>query len=148
MNVEEIRKRIGVESEPMVCEIEKGMIKRFIQATGDRNPLWWDEEYAKKTESGGIVVPPTFLLIMGFEQFQEQLSPLIPLFSIGLNGGTELVWYQPVRPSDILVLTTKMIEVTEQQTKRGITTFITFETDYRKQGEGLVAKCRQIFIGY
>ena len=148
MKVEEIRNKIGVESEPMLCEIEKSMIKRFIQATDDHNPLWWDEEYAKRTKYGGIVAPPTFLLVIGFEQFQQQSSGLIPLFKGVLNGGTEIECYQPVKPADILVLTTKMVDVSEQETKMGKTTFITFETSYKKQGEGLVAKCRQIFIGY
>lgn len=74
MQVEEIKNKISVESGPMLCEIEKSMIKRFIQATDDRNPLWWDEEYAKRTKYDGIVAPPSFLLVIGFEQFQQQSS--------------------------------------------------------------------------
>jgi acyl dehydratase len=148
MNLEEIRDKISLESEPMTCEVEKGMLRKFVQAIDDHNPLWQDDEYAGKTKFGGIMAPPTFLLAIGFEQFQQQTSELVPLFKNVLNGGTELECHQPVRPGDKLILTTRMIDISERETKMGKTTFITLETIYRKKREGLVAKCRQILIGY
>ncbi|MEW6185257.1 MAG: MaoC family dehydratase N-terminal domain-containing protein [Thermodesulfobacteriota bacterium] len=41
--------------------IEAGHIMMFARAVGDANPIYYDEEYAKKTESGGIIAPPTFI---------------------------------------------------------------------------------------
>jgi len=35
-------------------------IRHFIAGSGDRNPLWWNEKYAKKTRLGGIIAPPMF----------------------------------------------------------------------------------------
>jgi acyl dehydratase len=46
---DELRKHIGVAGEPLVTEMEKGMLRKFVDAIGDPNPLWSDEEYAKKT---------------------------------------------------------------------------------------------------
>ena len=58
-SIDGVKAKIGEEWEPRVYEIEKGMIQRFVQAIDDPNPLWQDEEYAKKSQYGGIIAPPT-----------------------------------------------------------------------------------------
>ena len=55
---EEMRRAIGVESDPGVIEVEKETIRRVADALGDPNPLWRDEEYAKGTSYGGIIAFP------------------------------------------------------------------------------------------
>ena len=57
---DEMRKAIGVESEPTVVLIEKEPIRRFAEAIGDPNPLYHDEEYAKKLGYRSIIAPPGF----------------------------------------------------------------------------------------
>jgi acyl dehydratase len=37
------------------------VIRHFADGLGDTNPLWTDEEYAKRTKWGGIIAPPCFL---------------------------------------------------------------------------------------
>jgi hypothetical protein len=59
---DEMRAAIGIQSEPSVIEIEKGMTKRFAQAIEDPSPLWQNEEYARY---GGIVAPPGFIMSAG-----------------------------------------------------------------------------------
>ena len=41
--------------------IEASHIMMFARAVGDPNPIYSDDEYAKGTEPGGIVAPPTFI---------------------------------------------------------------------------------------
>ena len=36
-------------------------ILKFAEGIGDPNPLWSDEEHAKKTRYGSIIAPPSFL---------------------------------------------------------------------------------------
>ena len=55
---EEMRRAIGVESEPGVIEVEKETIRRVADALDDPNPLWRAEEYAKGTSYGGIIAFP------------------------------------------------------------------------------------------
>ena len=62
LSLDGLRAKIGEEWEPRVYEVEKGMIRRFVQAIDDPNPLWQDEEYANKSKYGGIIAPPTFVL--------------------------------------------------------------------------------------
>ncbi len=145
---EELRSRIGVESEPEVYEIEKGMIQRFVQAIGDPNPLWQDKEYAKKSRYGGIIVPPTFVLTIGFDKLQQQVQASIPHKAI-LHGSTVLECYQPIRAGDSISVTTKITNIREWRDRRmGKTVFVTVDVTYKNQKQELVAKCQQMIIGY
>ena len=146
LDIEGLRDKIGVEWQAGVYEIEKGMIQRFVRALDDSNPLWQDEEYARESKYGGIIAPPTFILTVGYDQFQQQMTD-----SMGarLHGGTELECYQPVRPGDIITITTKVANMREREgSKLGKMVFVTFELTYKNQRQELVAKCRQMLIGY
>lgn len=145
--IERLRSRIGVEWEPRVYEIEREMIRRFARAIGDPNPLWQDEEYARTSHYGGIIAPPTFILAIGFEQFVEDLMSLAP-FGTVLMGGTELECYQPVRLGDVITTIFKISNLRERQGKMGKMAFMTFDGSYKNQRQELVAKCRQMVIGY
>jgi len=40
--------------------IEAGAIALFARSVNDPNPIYYDEEHAKKSEVGGVIAPPTF----------------------------------------------------------------------------------------
>ena len=42
-------------------ELGRASIRYFALALGDDNPLYRDEEFARKTRHGGIIAPPTFI---------------------------------------------------------------------------------------
>jgi len=145
---DELRSKIGIESEPEVYEIEKGMIRRFVLAIDDPNPLWRDEAYARKSRYGGIIAPPTFVLTVGFDELQRQVLESVPYGGI-LHGSTELECYQPVRPGDIITVTTKIANIRERQGGRmGKMVFVTLDITYKNQRQELVARCQQVFIRY
>jgi len=135
--IDRLRSKIGVEWEPREYEIEREMIRRFARAVGDPNPLWQD----------GIIAPPTFILAIGFEQFVEDLSSLTP-FNTVLMGGTELECYQPIRLGDEITVVFKISNLREREGKMGRMAFMTFDSSYKNQRQELVAKCRQMVIGY
>jgi len=134
LNIDELKSKIGVEWEPQVYEIERGMIRRFVQAIDDPNPRWQD------------IAPPTFVWTIGLEKFQQQVSALAPFVST-LNGGTELKCYQLVRPGDVVTAITKITGVRERQGKMGRVLFITLDTTYKNQRQELVARCQDMVIG-
>ena len=137
MDIDRLKSKIGVEWEPREYEIEREMIRRFVRAVGDLNPRWQD----------GIIAPPTFILAIGFEQFVEDLMSLTP-FGTVLMGGTELECYQPVRLGDVITVIFKISNLRERQGKMGKMAFMTFDSSYKNQRQELVAKCRQMVIGY
>jgi len=56
-----------------VFPVEKGAILMFARAVGDTNPIYSDEDYAKGTEVGSVIAPPTFV------QSSAQFDPDYPL---------------------------------------------------------------------
>ena len=56
--------------------VEASHILMFARSIGDTNPIYADEEYAKKTEVGAIIAPPTF--VQASAQFDEEY-PLRPI---------------------------------------------------------------------
>lgn len=132
--LEELKSRIGVEWEGGVYEIERGMIRRFVQAVDDPNPLWRD------------IAPPTFIVTVGLDQI-GQVLPLAPSATV-LHGSTELECYQPIRVGDTVTVTTKIADIRERRGKMGRTAFVTFDFIYKNQRQELVAKCRQMIISY
>ena len=145
---EELRNKIGIESEPEVYEIERGLIRRFVLAIDDPNPLWQDEEYAGKSRYGGIIAPPTFVLTVGFDELQRQVLESV-LYGGVLHGSTELECYQPVRPGDAITVIAKIANIRERQGGRmGKTAFVTLDITYKNQRQELVARCQQMFLVY
>ena len=41
--------------------VEAGHVMMFARAIGDKNPIYYDADYARTTEPGAIIAPPTFV---------------------------------------------------------------------------------------
>lgn len=51
---------VGARSETVTNAVERGAIRKFAEAIGDPNPLYTDDEAAKRSRHGRIIAPPTF----------------------------------------------------------------------------------------
>ena len=144
--IEELESRVGVEEEPLVYEIEKGMIQRFARAVGDPNPLWQDEGYAVKAGYDSIIAPSNFILTLGFGKILQDLisNPEITV----LHGSTELESYKEIMPGDVITITNKIRNIRERQGSTGKMLFVTIEMLYKNQKQEPVAECRQMTIIY
>ncbi len=131
-----VRGQIGVEWQVGVYEIEKGRLRMFVQAIGDPNPLWQDDEYAKKSGYGGIIAPSTFPVAICNNELPEQL--LFPS-SEAINAGNEVEFYQPIRPGDIITVTAKYTDVNERVGRMGKMGFIDIQITYTNQRQEVVA---------
>jgi len=122
-------------------EIGKAIIRRFAATIGDRNPLYWDDEYAEQSPYGGITAPPTLIFELTYDlwaavseeglskEFKEWLG-----FEVNLQrAGNDYEMVQPVSPDDIMSIRRKVIDVTEKQGKRGKFAFLTSEVTYTNQ---------------
>ena len=132
MSIDELKGRLETALEPVVVEVEKGMIHRFAQAVGESEPSWQS------------VAPPAFIITIGFEQLYRLLSGGGTL----IHGSTDLECYLPVRAGDTITAVPKVTGIRERPGKMGKTAFITIETNYTNQRQQAVAKCRQMVISY
>ena len=144
---------VGQVDPPTVKEVEKGSIRRYAEAVGDPNPLYCDEEYAKKTRYGGIIAPLGFFgwPKRGGAPAAEGLIGLMgALLEAGyagiLDGGMAYECYLPVRAGDTLIASPMVKDVTAKAGKANM--MITrFETTYLNQNGDLVAKSFHTLIG-
>lgn len=158
MQSEEISQVIGKNVGVRIFEVEKGSIRRFADAVGDANPLFRDEEQARKSPYGGIIAPPGFFgwpskhplgapLVIDFPV--EVMEPLMKAGYTGataLDGGMEYDFFLPVYAGDTLVSSTVVKEVRERSGRGAKMAFIILETSYLNQNGALVAKARATTI--
>src|SRR3546814_3375701 len=53
--------RVSVSEPPFLTEVTRDAIRHWAWATGDRNRLYTDEDYARRSRHGGPIAPPTML---------------------------------------------------------------------------------------
>ena len=145
-----MRRVIGVESQPYTFEVEKGDIVRYAQAIGELNPLFTSELAARKMRYGGIIAPPTYLIVMRFieSQVANQRAQLQIPYARSLDGGSEWTYVEPVRPGDRLTATAKIADLYEQDGSRGHMLFVITEITYVNQFDEVVVEQRDTAIYY
>ena len=142
---DELRKAVGVDSEPEVYEVEKGALIRFAEAIDDPNPLYQDEVEARRSRYGGIIAPPTFFRTMRSGPARVHVeSP----FKRVLDGGSEWEFHEPVRPGDRITVTQLLANVVQRSGRLGPMVILTRETRYVNQLDQLVAVQRTTSITY
>ena len=134
------RSAIGKKTSTCTMEVEKGHIRRFARAIGDENPLYHDEEYARKSRYGGIVAPPTFPTVFGFEGGRV-LEGLDISYSRLLHGEQEYEYFKPIMAGDTISFATEITDVMEKKGKSGVMDIITSEmTGHNQNGD-------KVFVG-
>ena len=53
---------------PIEFDVEKQRVKFFSKATGQTDPIYFDETIAREKGFPSILAPPTFLTTVGYEQ--------------------------------------------------------------------------------
>lgn len=148
-----IKEMMGQEVDlPSIEAIDKTSIMRYTQAISDLNPLYLDEEYAKETEYGGIIAPPTFIfdMVPTFAEAGEDGRDLtriaLPGFKIA-RGGNEYQIFQPARLGDVINRKRKIIDIYERESKKvGNIIFIVYDTTYTNQKGQLLGINRETLM--
>lgn len=150
----EVQALIGKETSH-VYDVTAKDIRRYAQAIGDPNPLYWDEEHAKKTRYGGIIAPPLFCHTLAFEDAPvDQLRPDgtpkeldVPLPTTrAMGGGSVFEVGEPVRPGDVITVKKTILDVYTKAGKSGEMFFIVLDTVYVNQRGETVAREKATFI--
>ena len=142
-----LRKRIGVETpieDPFNAYASKDAIRHFARGVGDTNPLWQDEEYARKTRWNDIIAPPAFLYSLRGRNGGAAGVSAIGLAGVhGVNAGTEFEWYRPILAGERIISTMALTDVIEKQGQfagrqvlQGVSVF------YRAADGALVARAK------
>jgi acyl dehydratase len=137
------RNVMGVESTPVSYDVEKGAIRKFADAIGDDDPIYYDEKAAQAVGFKTIVAPPTFLCTF---RAQELPDLKIQFGRVRLNGGNEYEYYKPIYAGDTITLTAKYADVSERSGRSGNMVFVITELTFKNQHGDVVAKGRNTGI--
>ncbi len=150
---EEGKKWIGKEGDAIYATDPVGLaqIHRYCALNEDGNPLYWDEEYAKRTRFGGIIAPNAMLMVHMIGGYWEptwmpKAKGQAATADLPLPGDTVIntnslqEYFRPVRPGDRLWAREKIADITtEKKTRLGVGHFITTVTSYYNQYGDVVA---------
>jgi len=153
---EEARQFIGRAEPPIIRHVEKGAIRRYADAVGNDNPLYSDEEYARKSRYGSVIAPPGFFgwptkrpcSCTGLADIVGELQAALARggFPRILDGGISYDFFLPIRAGDVVIANHKVTGLSEKEGKSGSMIICNFETTYVNQSGDVVAKAYQTFI--
>lgn len=89
-----VDKKLRIENSINNEEATRIAIRKFADGIGDPNPLWCDEEYARKSKYGSIVAPPSWIFSV-FSGLQFGWAGLG-----GFHSETDAEFYRPVLKND------------------------------------------------
>jgi acyl dehydratase len=140
------------------------MIRHWVDALDDRNPIYLEEEVAEKTRFGGIVAPPAMLQAWTMprpkiEGIAERGgapgeiptdNPIPVLDEAGYVGtlatNSELEFVRYLKPGDHLHVTTEVESISNRKTTSlGQGYFLTWLTTYKSEGEVVGRQLFRIF---
>ena len=130
------------------------MMRHWVDALDDRNPVYLDEEIAKQSRFGGLVAPPAMLQAWSMPRPKiegiaerggapdEILSdtPITALDEAGYIGtlatNSELEFERYLKPGETLDVTNEIESISNRKTTSlGKGYFVTWITTYRSEGE-------------
>lgn len=151
--------------------IEAGHIMLFARAVGDSNKIYSDAEYAKTTEPGSVIAPPTFAMASAQFDPDYPLRPKIgqPWFGSGkeptgvkrsggsggsgggggggLHAEQHFEYHRHLKPGDVLTVTVKPGKTWEKEGRRsGKLLFSETISEYRDQNGELVITARSVGV--
>lgn len=135
---------IGRTTPPTLNEVEKGAIRRFAEALGDYNPIYYDEDYARASGFTSVVAPPSFpCAFQTGADLRELLG--VPLRSL-LNAEASFEYERPIVAGDRLLVTSRVAEVQERPSSTGKMEVAVLEDEGRDEEGKLVYRMRRTLV--
>ncbi|MBI2907581.1 MAG: MaoC family dehydratase N-terminal domain-containing protein [Chloroflexi bacterium] len=140
--VAELRKRLGgfIRLTQFNEYATRDTIRHYARGIGDANPLWCDDEYAKKSRWGGIIAPPGFLYSVYWTAGRAGGLPGVH----GFHSGNEWNWLRVINEGDRIKAQEQFTDIVEKAESEyaGKTVIQYTETTYRNQRTETIAKCK------
>ena len=152
--------------------MEAGHVAQFARAIGDTNPIYSDEAYARTTEVGHVIAPPTFTMASAHFDPDWPLRPTpgrpwrgsgrtpsgtaeqdgsdgdgATTQAVGLHAEQHFEYHRHLRPGDVLTVTERPGRSWEKTGKRGgRMCFEEVITEYRDQDGAPVITARRVGV--
>jgi acyl dehydratase len=116
--VEQLNRRIGLETSPSVTEIDPSMIRRFAAAIGSTSQLYFNEDFARTTQYGGMIAPPAFVSTFVVGHIPEIFAGVPALGRTLHTDDTARIW-RPIRTGDRITSFARYVGAARKDGRRG-----------------------------
>jgi acyl dehydratase len=146
----EIRACIGYASEVSVLpeKLASSDVRRYVEATGDTNPLWLDEEYARAAGHRGRVIPP-LMIIQLYRWMRGKLFtgwenvPVPQGYTDVRNAGQEVEWVRPLYLGEQPTVQHRVVDIVAKEGRRtGVGIYLTRVSEFRNDAGEIVVLVR------
>jgi acyl dehydratase len=154
---QEMKDSIGVESEPWTVEVDRTSVRMFARSVGQTDPVFYDEDEAKRRGYRSLPAPPAYLGTTVFHPASSDSTFGGPRggrrqartsLKRVLNGGTEVEYFGDICAGDRLTARSKIADISQRTGGIGTMLITVNETSYTNQDGKLVAVMRGTGIQY
>ena len=140
------RALIGKKYPPVVFNVEKQRLKFFAKATGQTDPLYFDEAYAVDQGNPSLLAPPTFLTTVAMEQEKpyQYLEDLNIKMGRLLHARQMYSYHAPVYAGDTITMDSKISDMYDK--KEGTLQFVVFKSYFTNQKQNKVAEASSTLV--
>jgi len=140
LDLAEVRELLGKElrTHPNNNEATLLAIMLFIKGIGDRNPIYKDEGYARRSVHGGLIAPPCWLYTVHDTVIAPKLAGQHVLY-----GGADWEFFRTIHVGDRIKPTSRLVAVEERASRlAGRSVVQVLEVTYTNQFNQTVATCK------
>jgi acyl dehydratase len=151
----ELRGWIGRKTQLTRLEIMSASdVRRYVDATGDANPLWLDDEFARAAGYRSRLLPPTLVGWVPFSMREgdsasgadaTDLRRQLPLpedYTNVRNAGSETEWLKPAYVGEQLSTQSRIVDIVARQGRAGLGIYITQEEQILNSQQKIVMRRR------
>lgn len=130
-------------SQAALNEIERGAIRRFAEALGETNPIYFDEKVAKAQGFRDVVAPLLFPLAL---RSARTLTPIAAPNRTVLVSEQQVEQLLPICAGDQIAVSTRILETSSRPGNAGPIEFIQLEDEGRTPQGQIVFRVRRSLI--
>ncbi|KJK06943.1 MULTISPECIES: MaoC family dehydratase N-terminal domain-containing protein [Pseudomonas] len=139
------KKHIGRELPAFLATAEAGQLRFFAKATGETNPIYFDEQAARDAGHPGLPLAPTFLFSLEFQipsnAWREELGIVTARI---LHGEESFRYHRMAYAGDTLRFAVRIADIYDK--KDGALEFVVRETRVTNQHGEHVADLRSVLV--
>jgi acyl dehydratase len=140
------RSLIGLETRPRSVEVESGQLRFFARATGETDPVYFDETAARAAGHPALPAPPTFLFCLA--SLAPDTEGVMARLSVDmgrvLHGEQTFTHGEAIHAGDTITLKTRVADIYDK--RGGALDFIVEDTLATNQKGQSVGGARTVIV--